>query len=253
MIACRKTRYKNLDLGWWRQYLIKWYKSPHGGRDMTDWNEQFNRSLAAWSYPDRPLTGSSFDAFLEELIADHAETGLIPSAAKALARQSLERLVYQMEHALAYSASPIEEAMLQALILAGREMVGDVGWKVLDRYYGDREFESDPRFLRIEPQYQIGSYRVDFLVSLDFYVHDPAAQHSARKETASVIVECDGHDYHDRTKEQASRDRKRDRALQALGFRVFRYTGSDIWKDVLACAEESIRTLTEAARERGAY
>ena len=33
-------------------------------------------------------------------------------------------------------------------------------------------------------------------------------------------MECDGHDFHERTKEQASSDKKRDRSLQAAGFLV---------------------------------
>ena len=36
-----------------------------------------------------------------------------------------------------------------------------------------------------------------------------------------VVVECDGHDFHERTKEQAANDRERDRGLQGLGFSVF--------------------------------
>lgn len=53
----------------------------------------------------------------------------------------------------------------------------------------------------------------------------------ASRENGRVVVECDGHDYHERTKEQAARDRSRDRALTGLGWRVLRFTGREIVRD----------------------
>ncbi|KAA0117930.1 DUF559 domain-containing protein [Methylobacterium sp. P1-11] len=53
-----------------------------------------------------------------------------------------------------------------------------------------------------------------------------------------AVVECDGHEFHERTKEQAQRDRSRDRRLQEAGYRVFRFTGSEIYRDPLGCARE---------------
>lgn len=66
----------------------------------------------------------------------------------------------------------------------------------------------------IEPQKQIGSYLVDFLVTF---------------MGEQLVIECDGHDFHERTKEQAQKDKLRDRTLQRLGFKVFRFTGSELW------------------------
>jgi len=75
-------------------------------------------------------------------------------------------------------------------------------------------------------QVQVGQYRVDFVValrSLDF-------------GTGFFAVELDGHDFHEKTKEQASRDKARDRYLQSRGIAVFRFTGSEVWKDPAGCA-----------------
>lgn len=90
-------------------------------------------------------------------------------------------------------------------------------------------------FLTLDAQKQIGDYKVDFLVALTTWTEP--------KFFAEVIVECDGHDFHEKTKEQASRDKERDRTLQQLGYNVFRFSGSDIWKDVMACANEVIEFL----------
>lgn len=72
-----------------------------------------------------------------------------------------------------------------------------------------------------EAQAPIEGYRIDFVF---------------RSLERAVAVECDGHDFHERTKAQARRDRSRDRRLQELGFKVFRFTGSEIYHDPMACA-----------------
>lgn len=91
--------------------------------------------------------------------------------------------------------------------------------------------EAHIRGVKVEQQVQIGPYRVDFLVT---------------GSMPSTIVECDGHDWHERTKEQAARDKKRDRWLQAQGHRVFRFTGSEIHRRAIYCALESIHPAFDA-------
>lgn len=51
------------------------------------------------------------------------------------------------------------------------------------------------------------------------------------------MIELDGHEYH-KTKEQRTRDSKRDRVLMSLGWDVLRFTGSEIFTDVGKCYEE---------------
>jgi very-short-patch-repair endonuclease len=80
-------------------------------------------------------------------------------------------------------------------------------------------------------QQQIGTHRVDFAVSNPSWEIDSVSP-------VRIVVEVDGHEWHERTKEQASRDKKRDRDIQADGWRVLRFTGSEVWKDPVACAQE---------------
>lgn len=74
------------------------------------------------------------------------------------------------------------------------------------------------------------SYRADLLIC-------PAGS-EGNTERPNVIIECDGHDFHEKTKEQAQRDKKRDRDLQMAGYRVMRFTGSEIFKNAGRCARE---------------
>jgi very-short-patch-repair endonuclease len=78
-------------------------------------------------------------------------------------------------------------------------------------------------------QYQIDDMRVDFCF---------AGRNWRTGKVFRLVVECDGHDFHERTKEQAANDRGRDRALQERGYVVFRFTGAEIWRDPIACVSQ---------------
>lgn len=101
----------------------------------------------------------------------------------------------------------------------------------------------------IWPQWKVGRFRVDFMIER---VEPWASKEDGRwKEgpVARVVVECDGHDFHERTKAQAKRDRSRDRALQTQGLMVLRYTGSELHADANACAVEVCRALSGMGRQ----
>lgn len=71
-----------------------------------------------------------------------------------------------------------------------------------------------------------------------------------------VAVECDGHEWHDRTKEQAEHDRKRDRYLQREGWRVMRFTGREIVRNVGECVAELLglcASIQERDRKQWSY
>ena len=59
-----------------------------------------------------------------------------------------------------------------------------------------------------------------------------------------LLVECDGYAFH-RSKGSFDSDRKRDRALKALGYDVFRFTGRQINMDPVACGHEIFEFLDD--------
>jgi very-short-patch-repair endonuclease len=79
-----------------------------------------------------------------------------------------------------------------------------------------------------DAQVYIGRRRVDFLFTRD---------------DVRLVVECDGHDFHERTKEQAESDKSRDRELSAKGYIVMRFTGSEIWRNPFKAATEVLDFL----------
>lgn len=52
-----------------------------------------------------------------------------------------------------------------------------------------------------------------------------------------VVAETDGHQFHERSPEQASKDRRRLRILQRLGIPVLPFTGTDVVRGSEAAAE----------------
>lgn len=59
----------------------------------------------------------------------------------------------------------------------------------------------------------------DVLTVADFYI---------QKRDVQLCVYTDGHTYHERTEDQAQRDKRIDRKLQELGFKVLRFTGKEV-------------------------
>lgn len=64
------------------------------------------------------------------------------------------------------------------------------------------------------------------------------------------FIECDGHVFHERTREQAQRDKTRDRQAIAVGAKTIRFTGQELAKDPLAAAGEALAIVMSDRYER---
>lgn len=89
----------------------------------------------------------------------------------------------------------------------------------------------------LQIQHRVQNYKID----LAFLRRD--------NEQPVLAIECDGHDYHERTKEQAAHDRSRDRVLLGLGIKTIRFTGSEIYRrGGDDCAREAIALAASVDR-----
>ncbi len=139
--------------------------------------------------------------------------------------------------------SPIEKLMVAGLLFAleHNDHWGGhgTGSRWLFHVMPHGSFESlRPEFsshsgIHIHCQMPVGKYKADFFV--DFLAYGG--------KRVFGVIECDGHDYHERTKSQAQHDKARDRYFQSLGITVLRYTGSEIYKDPLKCALDALNIL----------
>lgn len=185
--------------------------------------------------------GSGFPggASIEALLANIERSALDHAVENAK-----RRIAHLQERVTRYTESPIEAKLLAAIFV----------WMEFTRHDGDAASTPGPihvgefndnadihaprqgataseRFINLGLQVQIGRHRVDFLFRVDYLWTD-------ERRRLFVVVECDGHDFHERTKEQAIRDRSRDRELQSLGYIVLRFTGREIHRSPYHCAKE---------------
>lgn len=177
---------------------------------------------------------------------------------KALLSSYIDEIYWRTEAVMKICESPIEAVMLSAFILLSVEKGFALQVKVkrsndrlLLKYPPSNPF---PR-ITITPQAQIGDYRLDFHLEYEDNIFVPFLNKRGIKIPKSMdvkselLVECDGHDFHEKTKDQARKDKRRDRTLQSLGFYVFRFTGSEIWKDPIRCADEVFSQLQKVSRD----
>lgn len=129
--------------------------------------------------------------------------------------------------------SPIEAMMLWAI------------WYVCDRnseHFGLASGNEIPEAIPdgasvyVIRQCRIGQYRADFALLF--------------QDGARIVVECDGHNFHEKTKQQAQHDKARDRFIQDKGWKVYRFTGGEIFRSPLTCAESVITSLYRTSHER---
>lgn len=166
------------------------------------------------------------------------------------ARQAKEKFEFRLEMSSKDCESPIEKLMLAALLVANSDACNSSNGIIVygaERFPAVRELflkgdwnRMEARHCSIAPQFEIGEYRVDFCLSFSGDNDDECR--------FSIVVECDGHEWHERTPAQAQRDKARDRAIQAEGFLIMRFTGSEIWRDAQRCADEVFK-----AAEREMY
>lgn len=98
----------------------------------------------------------------------------------------------------------------------------------------EKELINDCGWFHLLIQIYDGKYRPDF--QLVFY-------HEQIESFIKMNIEVDGHIYHEKTKEQALRDKRRDRYYLSKGITTMRFTGSEVWKDPFKCAEECFETF----------
>lgn len=123
------------------------------------------------------------------------------------------------------------ESPIEAVFLA---------WWIIET--ANRGLSHDPLGLELCRQHSVAlsddkNYRLDFVVVPD----DKDEWFEASNKGIhypDIAVELDGHEWHERTKEQVAYRNQRDRALQAEGWKVFHFSGSEAVRRPLECVTE---------------
>jgi very-short-patch-repair endonuclease len=136
-------------------------------------------------------------------LADQAAAVIAPDVQERTGEDAIARIIgawechrMEIDFGLARCESPIERALYLQLFFRVAKLRLDV-----------------------RPQHTWENYRADF-----------AFIDNWDEGRVLAIVECDGHDFHEKTKEQAARDKKR-------------FTGSEVFRNAAACADEVVTAM----------
>ena len=85
-----------------------------------------------------------------------------------------------------------------------------------------------------EVQEKIEKYTVDFIIDL-----------TVGEDCNYIVIECDGHDFHEKTKAQVTKNNERDMDLKKAGYDVIHFNGSQIFNNPMKCANDTIDLIIE--------
>lgn len=161
-----------------------------------------------------------------------AEDQYFETQAREFAENRADVIWDQWDEAKVLCESPIERRLLAALMNAPEVLEGSIYASVGPLPdLGNVQRHG----VQIIPQHVVGRYRIDLAV---IWWRSSVGQ-------IRLAVECDGHDFHEKTKDQARRDKLRDRELLTAGWPVMRFTGSEIFTDAARCASDVGNALFE--------
>lgn len=104
-----------------------------------------------------------------------------------------------------------------------------------------RENRRSDIYLISQEDIKIGNktYRADFLFSTD----ECESPYAHFEKNYKLVIECDGHEFHEKTKAQVKKDNERDMALKMAGYDVLHFSGSQIYNEPFKCAEQVIEYI----------
>lgn len=161
----------------------------------------------------------------------------ITTCAKLVSKYEQERFEFEATGDIQERSSPIEQLFETALLAVIRLEDED-----FDTFQVGGQWRS--RGIDIWPQYKIGNYKVDYALS-----RECADAAIGTRFVRHIVVELDGHAFHDKDEKQRRYEKRRDRYIQKLGYKVFRYTGSEIVQDPFNAAIECVAFLVGCDEE----
>lgn len=149
---------------------------------------------------------------------------------------NIEWILQGIEHTLVYTESPMEKKFMLAMlgeIIEKKDFENHlwnnpiVIWtnEILDLYPEDYAGKDKSIVIFINPN--IEKYRPDILIT------------NAKKK---IIFEIDGFEFHN-TKAQLVKDKKRERELNKMDCKVYRFSGTEIHQDERKVAREALEII----------
>lgn len=169
-----------------------------------------------------------------------SEDDLIRALAEEVSQNAYHDFMDSVEHATKLSESPIERVLtmawqanpIEGISFFSSTILWDAETLLAHDWPGSVEWVGS-----IQPQVTVGSYRADLYLQA-FSIDNWGHKAKITCQWLRLAIECDGHDFHEKTKDQARRDKRRDRWFQTHGITVLRFAGSEIWESPASCVDQ---------------
>ena len=99
------------------------------------------------------------------------------------------------------------------------------------------------------PQYEVNTENKKYYVDFAFFAEDTEEIIEIKNPNYKLVIECDGHEFHEKTKEQVAKDNEREYELKMLGFDVLRFSGSQIYNKPFRCAVNTLEYINKKVNE----
>jgi len=200
------------ELDLWKQLELRAYWSKY-----IDLFFQFSERMRQYQEPERAFM------LVVEQFGEQCGIGadeLKPDVARRLSwyqQQLSKEFERQIEQDIEIRgiSSPIEQIFLMQ-------------WRFLE--------QAKKHDLVLKPQQKVDTSKGNFRI--DYEISDPSGQ-------LKLAIELDGHEFHEKTKAQVARDKRRERAITFKGYTVLRYSGHEICNNVSGCIDEILSYAQE--------
>lgn len=104
--------------------------------------------------------------------------------------------------------------------------------------HNEEKFKNININFSVEPQYEIECENRKKYIA-DFLIYCGTPYDNCDKEFY-LLVECDGYDFHQKTKKQVDYDNKREFDLKMEEYHILRFSGSEIYNDVSSVVQKIV-------------
>lgn len=122
------------------------------------------------------------------------------------------------------------------------EVIFNFAFDLVCFYEGYMEFN-------LFPQYEVMDGKKKYYADFAFFASEIEDIMCVDNPSFKLVIECDGHDFHEKTKEQVTKDNEREYSLKMKGYDVLRFSGSQIFNKPFRCAAQTLDYILEKITE----
>lgn len=169
---------------------------------------------------------------ISESSKDLEVANTMPNNLLDLWQNNLNQLNEQLIDGLSETESPIEKMFLIEFNFVN----------LIRPYWIDSNDALSALFIQHPVTIGKHDYRVDFELLIDIF--DNYAMSDSPTAT-KIFIELDGHDFHEKTKEQVAHDKKRERELSDKCDALLRYSGSEVYQNTYKVVNDVLNHAKE--------